>query len=145
MGSKTRIIILQMKEIIYTIVFVLLALLMIFLFIYMFFLKKDSEPAQKASAPTYTPGVYTTSILLGDHPVSLEITVDTDHINSIKTAPLTDSVTAMYPLLESCLDTISEQLTSGIPLDQVTYDDSSQYTASILLDAISRALEKAAG
>ena len=37
MGSKTRIIILQMKEIIYTIVFVVLALLMIFLFIYMFF------------------------------------------------------------------------------------------------------------
>lgn len=144
MGSKTRIIILQMKEIIYTLVFVLLALLMIFLFIYMFFLKKGNESAETASAPTYTPGVYTTSILLGEHPVSLEITVDTDHINSIVSTPLEESVTAMYPLLESCLEGITAQLTSGIPLDQVTYDDSSQYTASILLEAIGKALDKAA-
>lgn len=143
MGSKTRIIILQMKEIIYTLVFVVLALLMIFLFIYMFFLKKDSESAETASAPTYTPGVYTTSLVLGDHPVNLEVTVDAEHINSITAAPLEDSVTAMYPLLESCLETISRQLTSGVPVDQVTYDDSSQYTASILLNAIQSALDKA--
>ena len=138
MGSKTRIIILQMKEIIYTIVFVVLALLMIFLFIYMFFLRDNAK-----SAPTYTPGVYTTSIVLGDHPVTLQVSVDADHINSITTAPLEESVTAMYPLLESCLDDISSQLTAGIPIGEVTYDDSSQYTASILLNAISAALDKA--
>lgn len=68
MGSKTRIIILQMKEIIYTVIFAALALLMIFLFVYMFFLKKDSESAETASAPTYTPGVYTASIVLGRPP-----------------------------------------------------------------------------
>lgn len=143
MGSKTRIIILQMKEILYTLVFVVLALLMIFLFIYMFFLKKDPESAETASAATYTPGVYTTSIILGDHPVNLEVTVDKNHINSIEATPLEDSVTAMYPLLESCLETISTQLTSGVPVDQVTYEDSSQYTASILLSAIQTALDKA--
>lgn len=49
----------------------------------------------------------------------------------------------MYPLLESCLDDISSQLTAGIPISEVTYDDSSQYTASILLNAISAALDKA--
>ena len=143
MGSKTRIIILQMKEIIYTVIFAALSLLMIFLFVYMFFLKKDSESAETASAPTYTPGVYTASIVLGDHPVNLEITVGKDHIQSITATPLEDSVAAMYPLLESCLDTITGQLTSGIPIDQVTYDDSSQYTASILLGAIQTALDKA--
>ena len=109
----------------------------------MFFLKKDSESAETASAPTYTPGVYTASIVLGDHPVNLEITVGKDHIQSITATPLEDSVAAMYPLLESCLDTITGQLTSGIPIDQVTYDDSSQYTASILLGAIQTALDKA--
>lgn len=55
MGSKTRIIILQMKEIIYTLVFVVLALLMIFLFIYMFFLRNNTKSSEPASAPTYTP------------------------------------------------------------------------------------------
>ena len=71
------------------------------------------------------------------------MSVDADHINSITTAPLEESVTAMYPLLESCLDDISSQLTAGIPIGEVTYDDSSQYTASILLNAISAALDKA--
>ena len=143
MGSKTRIIILQLKEIIYTIVFVVLALLMIFLFIYMFFLRDHGKSNEPASTPTYTPGVYTTSIVLGDHPVSLQVSVDADHINSITTAPLEESVTAMYPLLESCLEDISSQLIAGIPIGEVTYDDSSQYTASILLNAISAALDKA--
>lgn len=143
MGSKTRIIILQMKEIIYTVLFILFAVVMIFLLVYMFFLKDNSSSSETASTATYTPGVYSTSILLGEHPVSLQITVDKDRINSITTAPLDESVTAMYPLLESCLESISAQLTSGVPLDQVTYDKSNQYTASILLDAISLALQKA--
>ena len=49
----------------------------------------------------------------------------------------------MYPLLESCLENITAQLTSGVPIDQVVYDKSSQYTASILLEAIDNALKKA--
>lgn len=71
------------------------------------------------------------------------MSVDADHINSITTAPLEESVTAMYPLLESCLDDISSQLTAGIPIGEVTYDDSSQYTASILLEPFRQALDKA--
>ena len=143
MGSKTHIIILQMKEIIYTILFAVFALIMIFLFVYMFFLKDNGNSDETASTPTYTPGVYTTSILLGDHPVSLQVNVDKDHINSITALSLEESVTAMYPLLESCLENIDVQLTSGVPIEKVTYDASSQYTASILLDAISTALSKA--
>lgn len=143
MGSKTRIIILQMKEIIYTVIFVVLALLMIFLFLYMFFLKKDTSSGDPASTPTYTPGVYTTSIVLGDHPVSLQVTVDADRIQSISTAPLEESVTAMYPLLESCLDDISAQIASGVPVEELTWDNSTQYTASLLIQAIQTALNKA--
>lgn len=143
MGSKTRIIILHMKEIIYTVLFILFALIMIFLFLYMFFLKDSVAPGKQPTEPTYTPGVYTSSILLGDRPVSLSITVDSHHINSITASPLEESVTAMYPLLESCLENITAQLTSGVPIDQVVYDKSSQYTASILLEAIDNALKKA--
>lgn len=143
MGSKTRIIILQMKEIIYTIVFVVLALLMIFLFIYMFFLRDHGKSNEPASAPTYTPGVYTTSIVLGDHPVSLQVSVDADHINSITTAPLEESVTAMYPLLEPSLDSINEQLDSISSVDELTLDSESRYTGLILQQAIKNALQKA--
>lgn len=144
MGSKTRIIILHMKEIIYTVLFILFAMIMIFLFIYMFFLKKQVNTNDAPSAPTYTPGVYTTSIHLGENPVSLQVTVDKNHVESIRLSPLEESVTAMYPLLSSCLDNINAQITSGVTPENVVYDENSKYTASVLLDAISITLHKAA-
>ena len=63
MGSKTRIIILQMKEIIYTVIFAALALLMIFLFVYMFFLKRILNP-QKRHPHLHIPRAFT------PHPLS---------------------------------------------------------------------------
>lgn len=144
MGSKTRIIILHMKEIIYTVLFILFALILIFLFIYMFFLKKQTPDNDAPSAPTYTPGVYTTSIHLGENPVNLQVTVDKDHVESIVLSPFEESVAAMYPLLSSCLDTINAQITSGVSPENVVYDEASQYTASVLLDAITLTLNKAA-
>lgn len=143
MGSKTRIIILQMKAIIYTILFIVFALIMIFLFIYMFFIKNQANTNDSPSAPTYTPGVYTASIHLGENPINLQVTVDDNHVESISLSPLAESVTAMYPLLSSCLDNINAQITSGVAPENVVYDENSQYTASVLLDAISFALDKA--
>lgn len=143
MESKTRIIILRMKEIVYTLLFIFFAIVLIFLFVYMFFIKEKTTSSDAPNSPTYTPGIYTTSIHLGESPIRLQVNVDKDHINSITTAPLEESVTAMFPLLESSLKNIEAQLTSGVALENVVYDDSNQYTASILLDAISVALDKA--
>lgn len=143
MESKTRIIILRMKEIVYTLLFIFFAIVLIFLFVYMFFIKEKTNSPEAPNIPTYTPGIYTTSIHLGESPIRLQVNVDKDHINSISTAPLEESVTAMFPLLESSLNNIEAQLTSGVALENVVYDESNQYTASILLDAISVALDKA--
>ena len=109
----------------------------------MFFIKEKTTSSDAPNIPTYTPGVYTTSIHLGESPIRLQINVDKDHINSITTAPLEESVTAMFPLLESSLKNIEAQLTSGVALENVVYDESNHYTASLLLDAISIALDKA--
>ena len=143
MGSKTRIVILQMKEIIYTIVFIVLAVCMIFFFIYMFSHKKQADTGEQTSAATYTPGVYTTSIILGDEHVDLTVTVDDNHINGVSIQSLEDSVSTMYPLLGSCLDDISAQLRDGVALNQIKSDESTQYTANVLVDAIDTALEEA--
>lgn len=143
MGSKTRIVILRMKEIIYTVVFIILAVCMIFFLIFMFSHNKGADTSDQSSAATYVPGVYTTSIMLGDEQVDLQVTVDENHINGVTIQPLEESITTMYPLLGSCLENISSQLADGIPLSEVTTDESSQYTASVLLEAIDQALEKA--
>ena len=55
MSSKTKIIVLHMREIIYTVVFAVLALILILLLFFMFGPKKEEK---KTSGQTYTPGTY---------------------------------------------------------------------------------------
>ena len=63
MSSKTKIVVLRMKELIYTGIFVALGILLILLLVYMFAPKGKKSPASADAA--YTPGVYTSSITLG--------------------------------------------------------------------------------
>ena len=57
MSSKTKIVVLRMKEIIYTAIFVGLAILLVTLCFIMFRPKKDTA-AVSAQAAAYVPGVY---------------------------------------------------------------------------------------
>ena len=54
MGSKTKIIVLHMKEIIYTVVFAALAILLIILLVVMF---RPDGNEKHADAKKYTPGI----------------------------------------------------------------------------------------
>ncbi len=143
MGSKTHIVILRMKEIIYAVIFVLLAICMVFFFIFMFSGDKGSDADNSDPSAAYVPGVYTTSIILGDDQVDLQVTVDENHINGVTIQSLEESVETMYPLLGSCLESISDQLQDGIPLHEIATEESSRYTANVLIDAIDQALQKA--
>ena len=71
MSSKTKIVVLRMKEIIYTAIFIGLGILLITLFLIMFHPKKDTETASSGQA-SYIPGVYTASLTLGNQEVNVE-------------------------------------------------------------------------
>lgn len=94
MSSKTKIVVLHMKEIIYTVLFVILGILLLILLAVMFF-PKDKETS--AGTANYTPGVYTSSVTLNNMELLLEVTVDESHINSIRCSNLDETVTTMYP------------------------------------------------
>ena len=132
MSAKTKIIVLRMKEIIYTAIFIGLAILLIAL------------PEPSAAAASYIPGVYSSSIALGNEQVNVEVTVDADHINSITLRSLSDSVTAMYPLVEPAMQDLTEQILRNQSLDAVTCQSEQKYTSAVLLKAIRSALDKAA-
>ena len=51
------------------------------------------------TANTYIPGVYTTSLVLNDSVVEIEVTVDEENINSIRLVNLDEAVTAEYPYI----------------------------------------------
>ena len=147
MSSKTKIVVLHVKELIYTGIFAALGILFIILLIIMFLPKdekKDSVPTMtQTSTNSYVPGIYTTSLILNDNVVEIEVTVDESNINSIRLVNLDEAVTTMYPLIQPSFEDLANQIISNQSLDGITYSDDSKYTSMILLNAISASLEKA--
>lgn len=149
MSSKTKIVVLHLKELIYTGIFAVLGILLIILLIIMF-LPKNAQNKNKAvttmtqtTTNTYVPGVYTTSLILNDNVVEIEVTVDEKNINSIRLVNLDEAVTTMYPLIQPSFESLASQIIVNQSLDGITYPDDSKYTSMILLNAISASLEKA--
>ena len=134
MSAKTKIVVLHMKELIYTGIFAVLGILLVLLLVYMFSPDKDEESRETMK---YVAGVYTSSIIFNDKTVDVEVVVDENKINSISL------VTAMYPLMQPALDNLKEQIYENQSTDNLSYSDDNQYTSMVLIHAIDDALEKA--
>lgn len=132
-----------MKELIYTGIFVALGIILILLLVFMF-APKDSRPASTDTSDKYVPGVYTSSIMLNGSAVDIAVTVDKDAIASIQMVNVSETVATMYPLMEPALDNLAEQIIASQSLDHITYPEENQYTSLVILDAVERALQKAA-
>lgn len=141
MSAKTQIIVLHMKEVIYTIVFAGLSILLVLLLLYMFLPKKGETDSTETAK--YTAGVYTSSILFQNHSLDVQVAVDESRIHSISFVNLNETVTTMYPLVEPALEEIAKQIIEKQSLDNISYSSDNQYTAMMLLNAIETALEKA--
>ena len=131
-----------MKEIIYTAIFLGLGILLVTLLFIMFHPKKDASASSDQA--TYIPGIYSSALTLGSSNVNVEVTVDKDRITSINTASLDDSVAAMYPLVAPSLQNLTSQICETQSLDHLTYPEETRYTSQVLIQAIQKALDKAA-
>lgn len=143
MSSKTKIVVLRMKELIYTGIFVALGIILILLLVFMF-APKGSKPDSVNTSDKYVPGVYSSSIMLNGNAVDIAVTVDKDAIASIQMVNVSEMVSTMYPLMEPALDNLAEQIIASQSLDHITYPEENQYTSLVILDAVERALQKAA-
>ena len=141
MSAKTKIVVLHMKELIYTAIFVGLGILLVILLLFMFLPDKKKEE----TAPTmkYTAGVYTSSILFHDSAIDVQVIVDENRINSIALVNLDETVTTMYPLVEPALESLTEQIINSQSLENLSYSADNQYTSIMLLNAVENALAKA--
>lgn len=141
MSSKTKIVVLRMKELIYTAVFLGLAVVLITLLLIMFRPRKASQsPSQPAS---FVPGVYTSSITLGSQSVNVEVAVDAREIRSVSLVSLDEAVTTMYPLVQPVMEDLSRQIVQNQSTQQLSYSMETRYTSQSLIQAVNRALEKA--
>ena len=142
MSAKTKIIVLHMKEVIYTGIFLLLAVILAIVLFFMF------GPGQKKSASAdakslYKPGIYTSSIDLNENTFDLEVSVDAEKIRNIRLVNLSESTSAMFPLMEPALESLSSQIYSSQSLENLKYPQDQKYTSLVLLNAIEDALKKA--
>ena len=172
MSGKTKIVVLHMKELIYTGIFVAFGILFVILMV-MMFLPKGEDTGAEPSLPqtgmhtledtelpenqnelaansdtavntvSYIPGIYTTELVLGEQSIDVEVIVDKTSITSIRMIHLDEAVTTMYPLLQPTFDSICEQIYSLQTLEGVTYSTDAKYTSLVILEAIGHSLDKA--
>ena len=160
MSSKTKIVVLHMKELIYTGIFMVLGiLLLIFLIILFIPGNKEESLPDTSSAPSeeasplpdksvsssslYIPGIYNTDLVLNNQVINVEVIVDESQITSIKLVNLNESVTTMYPLLQTTFDSLVSQIYQTQSLDNISYSQESKYTSLVLLETIRKTVDKA--
>ncbi len=145
MNSKTKIVVLHLKELIYTGIFAVFGILLIIMLIIMFVPKdKKTDSTPETESATYVPGIYTTSLIINDNVVDVEVTVDEKNINDIRIVNLDEAVTTMFPLIEPAFDNLANQICESQSLENITYADDNKYTSMVLMDAIKASLNKAA-
>ena len=149
MSAKTKIVVLKMREVIYTAIFAVLGICLIILLIFMFIKGKNSSNIESLSGsitneePIYIAGVYQSSVVLRNQVISVEVVVDQNNINSIRLIHTDDAITTMFPLFTPTMNELSTQIIASQSLNDITYSDENKYTAMVLLEAIKSALNKA--
>ncbi len=160
MSSKTKIVVLHMKELIYTGIFVVLGIvLLVFLVILFLPGNREQSSADPSPAPTteasplpdttvsssslYIPGIYRTDLVLNNQVINVEVIVDESRITSIKMVHLDEAVTTMYPLLQTTFDSLVSQIYETQSLDDISYSQESKYTSLVLLETIRKTIDKA--
>lgn len=142
MSSNTKIFIFKAKELIYTALFILFGIALLLLLIFFFFPKNDSE---EELTPTmkYNAGIYTSTMNLGGTTLDLKVVVDRQKIKSISIPDMDEAINTLYPLLQPTIDDINKQLETVDNIDELTFQNESQYTNTILKQAMKNAMQKA--
>ncbi|MBE5962786.1 MAG: hypothetical protein E7256_15650 [Lachnospiraceae bacterium] len=140
--SKTKIVVVKLKQIIYAGIFAVLGIILIILLISLFKSGSDTTAAVSDTAK-YKAGVYTSVIALNGTNLNLEVVVDKDHVNSVRIVNLDEVITTMYPLVEPSINDIAEQLCSDVDIEDITLSEDRKYTSQLLFDAVKATLNKA--
>ncbi len=164
MNKRTKIVVLHMKEVIYTGIFIFLGIILLVLLAIMFKPGRETAASESASrteqsdgrddtseasgeavaeTAAYLPGIYSVSLDLSGSTMEMQVIIENDGISNVSFTYLDDTIQTMYPLFEPVLEDIASQLQEGIALEDVTYEESQKYTATVLLNALKEVLESA--
>jgi len=145
--SGTRIVVLQLRKVIYTAIFVGIGIIALIFLIVMLSSDKGGKEKESASVADegghqYEAGVYTKEIQIGDATVNLQLSLDEDNVKSVELVNLDESVETMYPLMQPTVEKISKQLAAGRSMEEIVISKESQYTEKIIVESVSKMMEE---
>lgn len=145
--AGTRIVVLQLRKIIYTAIFVGVGIIALILLAIILSSDKDGKGGESASVQTeseqqYEAGVYTKEIQIGDASVNIQLSLDENNVKALELVNLDETVETMYPLMQPTVEKISEQLAAGKSMDEIVISEESQYTEKVIEEAVSKMLEE---
>ena len=136
----TKIFVLQMKDVIRIAAFALLGLVLIALLVILFIPKHGANAPGGASM--YTPGKYSSSIILYDQPVDVSVTVSDNEITAVNMTEMAEIQRVFYPLFEPAMDDLAAEVLQYQSADIVPQTEA-PVTTDILRQAVSAALLQA--
>ena len=142
MGKSPNFMVFHLKELIYTATFILLGIVLVISLIFMFCNRNQGEKEKETTKGQFEAGVYTSSVTLNGNPMEISVTLDKDHINSISVNNVSDTITTMYPLVEPAFNDIAKQIVDTQSIDNIQFSKDSQYTYSMLYNAIVDTINK---
>ncbi len=134
--GNTKIIVLQMKQIIKSGILILIGLVLIGVLIYVF------SPHGDSTSSLYIPGCYSSEIILHNNPIEVMVEVDESKILAIKIKDINKAQEVFYPLFKPTMEMLSREIIQYQSLNIPTINDYS-VTGKILLSAVNNALQKA--
>lgn len=140
METNPKIFVFQLKELIYTIVFISLAVLLILLLVFMF-IPNDNEDATETSSP-YTAGTYSSYVIYNSTPLEVSVKLDKDHINSVDFIPISEDIATISSVAETSLNDIEKQVLQNQSTLNIYSSAESKYTYGILVNAVECAIDK---
>lgn len=148
--SKTKIVVLRMKEVVYTAVFVGIGVLLLIVLFFMFGRQNstksestiNNESRTYKNDAIYRAGIYESQFVIGEKTINLEVALDEEQVKSVKVKNLDESVETMYPLMKSAVKDVSKQLSAGVSIDEVVLSKNSMYTEKLILDAVKAVLDE---
>ena len=132
MGKSPKFMVFHLRELIYTVIFVLLGIVLIISLIFMFCNKNQGKNENKTTAGKYEAGVYTSSVTLNGNPMEISVTLDN----------VSDTIATMYPLVEPAFEDIANQIVDTQSTENIKFSKDSQYTYTMLYDAIVDTIDK---